>query len=379
MRVCYFGTYDLDQPRTRVILEGLRKNDVDIVQYHVDLWSGTSQKIKIARQPFLILKELRRFIRVYYSLFSQLRLLQTCDVVVYGHLGQIDILLTAWWFRCQGIPVVWDALISLFETVTYDRAILSSHSIWAWLLRKIDKFSGLCSSAILTDTRQNGRYWQDRFAFNSSKIHVVPVGAEEIFYRAQSNHILTPADKSINVLFYGKYAPLHGIKTIVDSAYLLKENSRITWTLIGKGQQRDQIEEYVKAFDLKNVVFVDWIRYVDLPARISCADIGLGIFGSTNKARRVFPNKGYQILASGCPLITADTPAAREILYRDGLIGGRLVAADNAQELANAVIDLSESSANIRKLAHAGSELHCRYYSSEVIGQQVASILYNLL
>jgi glycosyltransferase involved in cell wall biosynthesis len=38
------------------------------------------------------------------------------------------------------------------------------------------------------------------------------------------------------------------------------------------------------------------------------------VFGTSEKARRVVPNKVYQAMAVGRPIVTGDTPGARELL-----------------------------------------------------------------
>lgn len=39
VRICYFGTYSREEgyPRSRVIIEGLRKNGVDVIESHGEL------------------------------------------------------------------------------------------------------------------------------------------------------------------------------------------------------------------------------------------------------------------------------------------------------------------------------------------------------
>jgi hypothetical protein len=56
------------------------------------------------------------------------------------------------------------------------------------------------------------------------------------------------------------------------------------------------------------------VDYADLKDRIAEADLCLGIFGTSDKAASVIPNKVFQILAVGRPLVTRISPAIRELL-----------------------------------------------------------------
>ncbi len=63
--------------------------------------------------------------------------------------------------------------------------------------------------------------------------------------------------------------------------------------------------------------------------------ICLGVFGESAKAARVVPNKVWQAMAVGRPVVTADTPAVREVL-EDGRTA-LLVPAGDPDALAAAL------------------------------------------
>src|SRR5262249_26539393 len=70
------------------------------------------------------------------------------------------------------------------------------------------------------------------------------------------------------------------------------------------------------AWGLANVRFArEWMIEDALVARyVAPAHVCLGIFGASRKAARVLPTKALLALAVGRPLVTRDSPAARESL-----------------------------------------------------------------
>jgi len=108
------------------------------------------------------------------------------------------------------------------------------------------------------------------------------------------------------ILEVGLFGRAEHLDPILEAARLAPE---LRIRLIGSGQLDKTMDERPE-----NVEWVQWIEYEGLPAEYWGAGCALGIFGTSAKALRVIPNKAYQALACGAPLITADTPGARELL-----------------------------------------------------------------
>jgi hypothetical protein len=69
--------------------------------------------------------------------------------------------------------------------------------------------------------------------------------------------------------------------------------------------------------------------------KIKRFDLCLGIFGSTNKAMRVWPYKNYLYLAAGCPVVTLRTPCALELKKKDSQAPIYFPETASAESLAN--------------------------------------------
>jgi glycosyltransferase involved in cell wall biosynthesis len=162
---------------------------------------------------------------------------------------------------------------------------------------------------------------------------------------------------------------LQGVETILAAA---GEAPEIDFRVIGSGQL-----EGLLAGRPPNVEHVPWIEYERLPDEIRRAGCSLGIFGTSGKAQRVIPNKAFQAIACAAPLITADTPAARELLVDDE--SALLVPPGDASALARAVRRLAADAGLGRRLAAAGRAAYEREASEAVRGVRWRTIIERLL
>jgi glycosyltransferase involved in cell wall biosynthesis len=119
------------------------------------------------------------------------------------------------------------------------------------------------------------------------------------------------------------------------------------------------------------------VEYERLPDEIRGAGCVLGIFGTTAKAQRVIPNKAFQALACGAPLVTTDTPAARELLVHEE--SALLVPAGDPAALAEAVRQIASDPELAHRIATGGRAAYERSASEPVLGARWRSLIEGLL
>lgn len=265
--------------------------------------------------------------------------------------------------------MVFDPLVSRYETRVLDRGDVAEGSLQSRHNRNIDKISFALPDLLLADTEAHGRFYIESFSVPENRVRTLQVGFDEdIFhYRPQREF-----DGVLKVLFYGTYLPLHGIETIIGAAELLRD-SCIRFTLVGGGQTFCGARRMAEHLPPGKIEFLPPVGQEELGGFISNSDVVLGIFGLTRKAYMVVPNKLYQSLAVGRAVVTADTPAVRE-LFRDGehLL---TVPPGNPAALARSLKTLLSSDELRRRLAESGGALVRGRFNSTAIAGRLEKIL----
>lgn len=282
------------------------------------------------------------------------------DVVVVGYPGHLD--LPAARRAARGRPVVFNPLVSLSDTLVTDRGRFPAGSIPARILEWIDRTSLRAADLVVADTESNAARLAEVAGLPRSRFAVCLVGAEERVFHP-------PWSPGHDFLFVGKLIPLHGLDTILAAARLVPD---LRVTIAGSGQLQDAL-----AVRPANVHWIPWIDYERLGHAYRSARCALGIFGTSDKAARVIPNKVFQALACGAPVLTADTPAARELLV-DGE-SGLLVRAGDPEALAEAMRRADRDPDYLAQVAGGGLRRYRELASEEVLGRRWRDLLEGLL
>ncbi|HOX28681.1 MAG TPA: glycosyltransferase, partial [bacterium] len=203
-----------------------------------------------------------------------------------------------------------------------------------------------------------------------NKFSRVLVGADDTVYTRSEE---PPAAAGFKVLFFGSFLPLHGADVIIKAAKILENEADIEFILVGEGDTHDEAVKLSCELGARNVRFSPATTFSGIAKHIAACHVCLGIFGTTEKAARVIPNKAYQALACGRALLTADTPAIREVLTdRENVL---LCRAGDPESLAESILELKRDPELRHHIASTGYELFKNNLTPEKIVEPMLEAL----
>jgi len=374
LRVCYFGTYDRDYARNCIIVEGLRQNGVEVVECHRTLWHGTADKIARAAGGWKHIGFLGRLMGTYLALARDYACLGPHDAVLVGYAGLLDIY-PAWLLtRLSRRPLLLDAYLSVYNSIVHERKLARSGSLKARLVYTLERTACRLADRVLLDTQAHIAYFCELYGLTEGHFALVPIGADDHFF--QPGGPRRPAERPFRVIYHGKYIPTAGVEYILRAAALLTDDPAFAFEFIGEGEGKAAAQQLAVDLSLPNVTFLGWMEKEELVHHLHAADVCLGNFGKTPQAQHAVSNKVYEGLALGLPVLTADTPANREVV-RHGETAYLCPAAD-PEALAAALRALKANPELRIRLGTAGLAHYRQHFTPAAIGRRVRAVLEEL-
>ena len=351
MHVCYFGTYEPDYPRNRIVIDGLRANNVEVTECNAPLWGTTDERVQHASGGWLSVHFLWKLVHCYVCLLIKELTIPDYDVMLVGYPGQLDMYLARILSWRRRRPLVFDVLMSI-HLILEERGIAALSPFTAKLAYWVERGACRLADRIILDTRPYRDYFCRKYGLSPDNFRLAPLGADE--------RVCHPLDRvpiskqTFKVTYHGKYVPLHGVEYVVEAARILRHQTDIQFEFIGEGTTKSSAMARASQYCLENVTFVGWVDRSELARHLLSADVCLGVFGATQQALYTVPNKIWEGLAMRKAVITGDTPATRDLLTH----GQHLYLCEpaNPYALAEAILELYEDLALRERLAGQGYE-----------------------
>lgn len=355
MKVCLFGSYVKDSygiPSGNggtLIKKILENQNINVIECH---------------EP---LEKYSCFFKAYVRLFVIHRNLDY-DVIIIPWRGVLTLPLAK---LIHKKPMIYFPAFSIFDTLVHDRKKIKKNSAKAKFAHFVDQLTCKWVDKVILESSEEINYFVNEFNLSREKFFQLPLAADELIFVPLP---FKEPKKEFVVLFFGSYIPLHGVETIVKSAEILRNQPEISFLICGEGQTKPDIENFIQEKKLKNIQLLGLVSKEKLLENIKNSDVCLGIFGDTNKAKKVVTNKVFQILASGKPLITMESPAAIESHLKND-VNCLLVSPSNPQKLAEAILSLRNNTEKRKQIATNGYQTYMENLSMDVVGKRLVKIM----
>jgi glycosyltransferase involved in cell wall biosynthesis len=222
---------------------------------------------------------------------------------------------------------------------------------------------------ILEDIRRRG--------FPEGKLALVSHGADvDVFRPAERQNSfrreLGLGDRFV-ALYAGAFGVANGLELVLEAAHLLREEKDIVFVLVGNGQAEAGLKARAAELGLPNVLFTGLRPKSEVPAVLAAADAGLMILRDIPLFRTACPNKLFDYMAAGRPVLINFSGEARELVERSGC--GIYVRDSKPEALAEAVRRLRDDPAERETMGRRARELAVAEYARPLQAARFEQVL----
>lgn len=368
-----FGTYDRNYTSNKLVIQGLQENHIPLLELNAHTPVTRLDNPREMSWVKLLGRILRKY-KIFIEIAKRFNQLQSVNAIYVGYPGHFDVLVAYPIAKLLHKKLVFNPLLIFYTGFTEEQGILRKNSLLAKILRAGESLVYNLCDVVFADTPFQKDYLMKVFNVPEKKIRVLPIGADDRYYRYTP---YTNKTKTINVVYYGLYSPIHGVEHIIEAANMLRDKKDITFTFVGNGNTFKENFERAKTLGLKNVTFHYDVPVEKHPAIIQKTDIFFGFLQNHPTVDRVIPNKIYQGLALGKTIITADAPVIRSVFTDKKNV--YLCKPSDPKDLARAILDLQVHPALRMTIAENGYALYRKKFTPRVLGKRLAEYVNEVL
>lgn len=214
-------------------------------------------------------------------------------------------------------------------------------------------------------------------ARGARRLELVPNGADTAMFDPASDGSAFREANHLEGKFVALYAGAHGLSNdltiLLEAAHLLRERPDIRVVMLGDGKEKPNLERQAAELKLENVSFLAPVPKLDMPQALAAADACIAILKPIPEYRTVYPNKVFDYMAAGRPVILAIEGVIQQVVEEAG--AGVCIPPGSSQELARAILLLAGRPDLGTQMGRQGRAYVVAHFDREALAGRLEKIL----
>ena len=209
------------------------------------------------------------------------------------------------------------------------------------------------------------------------RVELVPNGADTHMFDVDTDGSTFRRENQLAGKFVALYAGAHGMSNdlgvLLQAASRLADRPEIAIVLLGDGKEKPALIAQAQSLGLKNVFFLPPIPKAQMPQALAASDACIAILKPIPLYATVYPNKVFDYMAAGRPVVLAIDGVIRQLVERSG--AGLFVPPGDAASLAQAIRRLADDLQMGRAMGARGRRAVEANFDRARLAQQLAEIM----
>ncbi len=211
----------------------------------------------------------------------------------------------------------------------------------------------------------------------AKNVALIPNGSDPGMFDPQQEGQAFRKKHGLENAFIVLYAGAHGMSNdlgvVLDAAQLIKPHQGIQFVLLGSGKEKDSLMAQAEEHRLDNVHFLPPVPKIIMREALAAADACLAILKPIDLYKTTYPNKVFDYMAAGRPVILAIDGVIRQVV--EDADAGLTVPPGDHHALAEAVLSLARDPEKCTQQGLNGRKLVEDQFSREQIAEAFTALL----
>ena len=221
-------------------------------------------------------------------------------------------------------------------------------------------------------------------AGGARRVELIPNGADPEMFDPNDNGMTFRSSNHLEDKFVLLYAGAHGMSNdlgvVLEAARILQGGSitsNVIVTFLGDGKEKSALQKQAAGLHLGNVLFLPPVPKTAMAAALAGADACLAILKPIDEYKTTYPNKVFDYMAAGRPVVLAIDGVIRAVVEAAGC--GLFAQPGDPAALADAIRVLDADRAASRRMGLAGRKYLEEHFSRTTLASRLIGILEDML